>query len=160
MEQTFETKNDISETTRETAADGACENDAASTEEIMPEASDFEEFLKQFPDADAEETIKGVIESGDFKKGGFTRQYVKSLKQEAERLKRENDSEEVLVKKAMENKAVSEEIVKAYLMKISENKKAVEKRINGIAPAVPPIKPRTVSEAGKLANEIFVNNLK
>ena len=147
MEQTFETKNDISETTRETAADGACENDAASTEEIMPEASDFEEFLKQFPDADAEETIKGVIESGDFKKGGFTRQYVKSLKQEAERLK-------------MENKAVSEEIVKAYLMKISENKKAVKKRINGIAPAVPPIKPRTVSEAGKLANEIFVNNLK
>ena len=88
MEQTFETKNDINETTRAAAADGECENDAASTEEIMPEASDFEEFLKQFPDADAEETIKGVIESGDFKKGGFTRQYVKSLKQEAERLKR------------------------------------------------------------------------
>ncbi len=142
-------------------------NDAAGgnaeiTESVegLSEATDFEEFLKQFPEADAEKTIKGVIESGDFRKGGFTRQYVKSLREDVERLKRENDSEEVLIKKARENKAVSEEIVKEYLMRVSENKKALKKRINGVAPAMPPAKPKTVSEAGKLASEFFIKNLK
>ncbi len=132
---------------------------ASATEVAEPKLeatkSDFEEFLAQFPEADAETVIKGVIETGDFKKGGFTRQYVRALKAEAEKIKNECNSEEFLIKKARENKAVSEEIIRDYLKQISEDGKKVIKTVKGASPVLAPLKPKTVAEAGKLANDIF-----
>ena len=116
--------------------------------------SDFEKFLKQVPDAEAGTVIEDVLKSGDFSEGCFTRQYVRALKDKIEALKRET-TEEAVVEKALESKAASEAVVREYLKNIAAVQAKLRKSPAGSAPVVPPARPKTISEAGILASDIF-----
>jgi len=136
----------------------------ADTEELQQSAavpapaeepSDFEQFLKQFPEADAEAVVKGAVAAGDFKRGGLTREYVRSLRGEIAALKEENSSEEAIAAKALASDKVTEEIVKAYLKGIKGVKDKQPPKIVGEAPKTPPSRPKTIAEAGLMAGDIF-----
>ena len=120
--------------------------------------TDFEKFLNQFPEADANSVVKGAIESKDFTEGCFTRQYVRSLKSQIDELKAENESEEAITQKALASGKVTETIVKEYLKAVAAKQSAIRNAPVGRAPVVPPAKPKTFGEAGVLAGDIFKNN--
>ena len=126
------------------------------TENKEDKITDFESFLSQFPEADAESVVKGAIEMGDFKKGAFTRQYVRSLKERISALERENSDENVLIKKATENGKVSESIIKDYLVAIKNSMPKTKVSITGSAPVMPPAKPKSIEEAGALASAMMM----
>lgn len=122
------------------------------------EQTDYEAFLAQFPDADAVAVVRGAVEAGDFTRGGLTRQYVRQLKAQIEALREENGSEELLVKRARENGRVTEAIVRDYLSAVVKAGTASQPKLVGAAPVLPPSRPKSISEAGALATDIF--NLK
>ena len=136
------------------------QTDAADNAEIKPaaeNATEFEKFLEQFPEADAEAAVKGAIKSGDFSKGCFTRGYVRALRDEVAALKEENNSEEAIIKKALASGKVTEAIVKEYLLIAARNQAKFKAAPKGYAPVLPPLKPKTIAEAGVLAGDIFKN---
>jgi len=120
--------------------------------------TDFESFLSQFPEADAESVVTGVIEMGVFKKGAFTRQYVRALKERISTLERENSDEDLLIKKATENGKVTESIIKEYLVAIKNSMPKTKVSITGSAPVMPPAKPKSIEEAGALASAMIMPN--
>ena len=121
---------------------------------------EFEKFLEQFPEADAKTVVKGAVKNGDFSKGCFTRQYVRALREEIEALKEENASEEAVTKKALASGKVTEAIVKEYLKAIIHSQAQMRNLPKGNAPVLPPSKPKTITEAGVLAGDIYKNKNK
>lgn len=116
---------------------------------------EFEAFLKQFPQADHNLVVKGVITNGDYSAGSFTREYVRQLKAEIDALKAENSSEEAITQKAMASGKITEAIVKEYLKAISASVNALPPVADGYEPVLPPSKPKSIREAGKMAGDIF-----
>lgn len=131
--------------------DGEIKEHAAHGEQM----TDFEEFLLQFPEADAEGVIEGAVSSGDFAKGTFTRQYVRSLRDKIAALEAKVEDEEFITQKALESKEASEAIIKEYLRQIAKTKAGHRVIAASSAPAVPPSRPRSIAEAGMLAGDIF-----
>ena len=117
--------------------------------------TDYEAFISQFPDADAEAVVKRAIEQGDFKAGGLTRQYVNGLKAEIDELKKQSSSEEALIERARNNGRVTEAIVREYLTAVATANQNAKPKVVGAAPVMPPARPRSIAEAGALANDIF-----
>ena len=140
------------------------EADAAPKEESGGEAlsvipsereNEYEAFLSQFPEADAVQVVRSAVEAGDYAKGGLTRQYVRSLRAQIDALKEENNSEEILIQRARENGRVTEAIVKDYLAAVAATGRTAPPKIVGASPATPPQRPRSITEAGNLATDIF-----
>jgi len=148
MERELELSRVENESPREEPADEACGVK-------QPHKTDFDSFIEQFPEADAASVVRGVVTSGDFALGGFTREYVKQLKAEIDTLKEEAASEEIITKKAMENGKITEAIVKEYLKAISDASRALPPITEGYEPVVPPSRPKSIREAGKMAGDIF-----
>ena len=145
---------DITEEAFKTAITEEGKKEKESEEKIETE---FESFLKMFPEDDPTPAIRGAIKNGDFRPGCLTRQYVLSLKAEIEALKEENNSEEAILKKALSSGTVTESVVKEYLKAVAEEQKNLRKAAGGSSPAMPPLKPKTILEAGALAGDIFKN---
>lgn len=145
---------DITEEAFKTAITEAGEKKEEPKEKIETE---FENFLKMFPEDDPTPAIRGAIKNGDFRPGCLTRQYVLALKAEIEELKEENNSEEAVLKKALASGKVTESVVKEYLKAVAEEQRTLRKSAVGSSPAMPPSKPKTIMEAGALAGDIFKN---
>lgn len=121
--------------------------------------SEFEQFLKQFPEADADSIVKGVVSGGDFKRGNFTREYVRALRAKVSALEEENSSEEAITQKALKSEKATEAIVREYLKSVSgAHMTAAPSVKGGGSPALPPSKPKSIGEAGILARDIFQNS--
>ncbi len=117
--------------------------------------TDFEKFLKQFPEADAHGVVEGTLRRGDFTEGAFTREYVRSLRERIARLEEENASEEAVLKRARDSRRVTEEIIKDYLAAVDRAAKGVRPAPSGQPASTPPAKPHSINEAGKLATDIL-----
>ncbi|MBQ9482262.1 MAG: hypothetical protein IJU84_08870 [Clostridia bacterium] len=157
--ENFSDENEEKKPEREVTAEAFSEVTKETEKPAEDEAkrTEFEKFLEQFPDADAEKTVRRAIKSGDFAEGCFTRQYVMSLKDEIAALKEETSSEEIITRKALASGKVTEAVVKEYLKAVAAAQPQIRRTPKGGAPVLPPSKPKTIAEAGALAGDIFKN---
>ncbi len=136
--------------------DNTMGNDSKNTQNEIE--TDFENFLKQFPEADAQKAVEGAISSADYKKGGFTRAYVRSLREKISSLEQQANNDEVIISKALASGKVTDAIVKEYLKAVASNQPTNRPVFSSASPSLPPSKPKSIIEAGALAGDIFKNN--
>ena len=117
-------------------------------------------FKDKYPDA--EELLPSLYElaakSGDEAEGFLERAYVNYLKGEIDNQKSYYSSNGYILEKAYENQAVKDGIIREYLVGVDNSKPTVGRfKGNGESVITPPSKPKTLSEANRIANIIFQN---
>ncbi|MBR2322910.1 MAG: hypothetical protein IKA54_04885 [Clostridia bacterium] len=115
-------------------------------------------FKERYPETN--EIISSLYEiaakSGDEAEGFLERAYVNYLKGEIENQKSYYSSNGYLLETAGKNQAVKDEIIREYLMGVSDSKPTVGRfKGNGEGLVTPPSKPKTLSDANRIANIIF-----
>ena len=117
-------------------------------------------FKDKYPDA--EKLLPSLYElaakSGDEAEGFLERAYVNYLKGEIDNQKSYYSSNGYILEKAYENQAVKDGIIREYLVGVDNSKPTVGRfKGNGESVITPPSKPKTLSEANRIANIIFQN---
>lgn len=154
-------REELAATLEQANAEAAAQSDEAENktdgaENAAEGDSDFEQFLLQFPDADAEQALIAAIKSGDYRRGCFTRAYVRNLKEQLDAANAKLADDDALADLAINSEKAAEKVVLAYLRSIAE-KGANRPYTGGTAPEVQRKTPATIREAGKLAGDIFAN---
>lgn len=97
--------------------------------------------------------------SKDEAEGFMERAYVKYLKTELDKQRKYYQSSEYVTEKAIDNKTVQDKIIREYLLGVEASKPKSRQYLgNGQGIVTPPLKPTTLAEATKIANEIFKNS--
>ena len=115
-------------------------------------------FRDKYPDA--EKLLPSLYDlaakSGDEAEGFLERAYVNYLKGELENQKSYYSSNSYILEKAYENQAVKDGIIREYLVGVDNSKPTVGRfKGNGESIITPPSKPKTLSEANRIASIIF-----
>ena len=115
-------------------------------------------FRDKYPDA--ENLLPSLYDlaakSGDEAEGFLERAYVNYLKGELENQKSYYSSNSYILEKACENQAVKDGIIREYLVGVDNSKPTVGRfKGNGESIITPPSKPKTLSEANRIASIIF-----
>lgn len=115
-------------------------------------------FKEKYPETN--EILPSLYEiaanSGDDAEGFLERAYVNYLKGEIENQKNYYSSDGYILEKAGNTQAVKDEIIREYLMGINDSKPKVGRfKGNGESVITPPSKPKTLSDASRIANLIF-----
>lgn len=121
--------------------------------------SGAEEFYKKFPEAAKyAEKIADFAESGEnlSDKEFLEKAYVKCLLREAEELRAKLSDEEFLYGQ-IESTPIKDRVIKAYLSGVKNSPKTPYLlRGDGNIAVLPPVKPKTLAEAGKLAEDYII----
>ena len=115
-------------------------------------------FKEKYPDA--EELLPSLYDlaakSGDEAEGFLERAYVNYLKDELKNQKSYYSSNGYILEKAYENQAVKDGIIREYLVGVDSSKPTVGRfKGNGESIITPPSRPKTLSEANRIAKMIF-----
>ncbi len=140
------------------------ENERLKNSEQVVKNSDNEVFQRgkafreKYPEA--QELLPSLYDlaakSGDEAEGFLERAYVNYLKGELENQKNYYSSEGYILEKAGESQAVKDGIIREYLVGVDCSKPTVGRfKGNGESVIAPPSKPRSLSEANRIANIIF-----
>ena len=119
--------------------------------------SGAEEFYKEFPEAvHYAERIADFSESIDSlgNKGSLEKAYVKCLLSEADELRKKLTDEEFLFSQ-IEGTPIKDRVIKSYLSGVKNAPKTpyLLGRDGGSIAVLPPVKPKTLQEAGELAKD-------
>ena len=121
--------------------------------------SGAEEFYKKFPEAAKyAEKIADFAESGEnlSDKEFLEKAYVKCLLREAEELRAKLNDEEFLYGQ-IESTPIKDRVIKAYLSGVKNSPKTPYLlRGDGNIAVLPPVKPKTLAEAGRLAEDYII----
>lgn len=118
---------------------------------------EVELFLKDYPEAwqYADEIIAKVDLSGEPESGFLYRAYVGVLK-DMLRHEREKITDDYILRRAIETKSIRDEIIRGYLAEVySAKREYLLTGSGGESVIAPPIKPATISEAGKMAVSVL-----
>ena len=115
-------------------------------------------FKEKYPETN--EIMSSLYEiaakSGDEAEGFLERAYVNYLKGEMENQKNYYTSNGYILESAGKTQAVKDEIIREYLMGVNDSKPTVGRfKGNGESVVTPPSKPKTLSDASRIANLIF-----
>lgn len=119
--------------------------------------NEVERFLKDNPEACgyADEIIAKIDLNGEPESGFLYRAYVGVLKDMLLR-EREKITDEFILRRATDTKSIRDEIIRGYLAELYSAKREYLLSGNGGESVVaPPIKPATISEAGKMAYSVL-----
>ncbi len=116
------------------------------------------DFIKNFPEVLGEiQSLKDLADSlGDTSYGHLERAYLNSLKQKIEENENYYKSQNYLLDCIRQDKALKESIIREYLEGVQGSKPTVRLTSgNGMASITPPSKPKTLAEAGIIAQQIL-----
>mgnify|MGYP002673319420 FL=1 len=140
---------------------GSAAEERASKDSVIGEdggiAIEVERFLKANPEAGlyADEIVKRANLEGEPESGFLDRAYVGVLKDMLRREK-EKITDEFILERALNTKSVRDEIIRGYLAEIySAKRECLLTGSSGESAIAPPIKPSTISEAGKMAVSVL-----
>ena len=120
-------------------------------------SADAERFLKLNPSAKryVGEIADRAALTGDLTSGFLERAFIGVLSDKLERMEKERENDENIYIAAVSHPAAYEKVIKKYLKELKLNGAAKLIVESGLTATAPPIKPKSIEEAGALASSII-----